>query len=147
FERGAVPHRSLAGLQVDLDAVLARDAAQPFAEGIERIARFREADAAAQAYPVQAPQDLRVSAFDLREQVVEAAEVVVLAIVVNHHAVEAIDDGPDTLGIALAQAAELAHRVGQLETRVAHPRVQPQTDRLVRGERRKAFELADRVED
>src|SRR5690606_3822560 len=104
--------------------------AQARAEGVERIARRGEADATAQAYPLQPLQDLAVAALDFAEQRIEAREVAVLAVVVDHHAVEAVDHRKDPRRIGFAQPAEGPRRVGEVEAGAAHARVQAQADRL-----------------
>src|SRR5690606_16766848 len=86
LERGGVAHRGLAWLEIDLYAPLAGKVAQARAEGVERIARRGKADAATQAHPLQPLQDLAVAALDFAEQRIEAREVAVLAVIVDHHA-------------------------------------------------------------
>src|SRR5690606_6291684 len=111
------------------------------AERIHGIAGRREADAAAQADPLQALQNGAIALFGLRQQFVEARKIVVLAIVVDHYAVQLIDDLQNAFRVAFAQAAVGASRVGQVETRATDARIQAQAHRLALGERSKALEL------
>ena len=147
LERGGVAHRGLAWLEIDLHAPRAGKVAQARAEGVERIARRGEADAATQAHPLQPLQDLAVAALDFTEQRIEAREVAVLAVVVDHHAVETVDHRQDPRRIGFAKPAEGPRRVGEVETGATDARVLAQADWLVARGRGEALELIDRIED
>src|SRR5690606_371382 len=126
FKCRAVAHGRFAWFQIDLDVVLLGKAAQALAKGVHRIVLGRKADAATQADPLQLPQDGTVALLDLRQQVVESCKVVILAVVVDHDAVDPVHDGQNAFGSAFAQPAIGAGRVGQVETGATDARVQAQ---------------------
>src|SRR5690606_2502925 len=123
FERGGMPHRGLAGFEINLHTVLPCKFTQPPAESIDLITLCGETNTPAQADPVQALKNMPVALLDLSQQLIETVEVVVLAVVVNHHALNAIDTRHDALHSTFAHPAEPAGRVGQLAARNAHARV------------------------
>src|SRR5690606_28018570 len=147
LKRGRMAHSGLARFQVDLNSVFFREFLQTFAEAVDWITLCSEADTAAKADPIQLFQKLAVTLLDITEQRVEPVEVGVLTVVVDHHTVDAIQCGLDTLGIALAQTAEFARGVRKVEAGTTDARVKAQADGLAFGIVCITLKLADRVED
>ena len=77
----------------------------------------------------------------------ERVEVGVLAVEVEHHAVELRRHGPQRLVVGDAEARVRPGRVGEIEVGGAHARIDPHADRYVTHERSERLQLADRVED
>ena len=104
-------------------------------------------DAPAEADPVEPLQQVAEARLDPVQHGREVFQASVLAVVVDHHAADAVEHGLDAGGVGLAQAAVGAGGVGQQVGRVADAGIQAQAQGRVATERAERFELADRVED
>ncbi|MNV58211.1 hypothetical protein D3C71_1505730 [compost metagenome] len=104
-------------------------------------------NAATQADPLDLVQQVAKTLFDVREHLVEQAEVTVLAVVVEHEAGDLLDHLFDLGRVPFAQAAERAGRVCQQVVGAADLRVDAQATDLAFGLFGEALQLADRVED
>src|SRR5690606_18038425 len=147
FKRGAVAHGGFTGFQINLDVVVLCKAAQALAKGIQRVVGCGKADPPAQADPLHLPQDGAIALFNLRQQVVEPGEIVVLAVVVDHQAVKLVGNSQNAFGVAFTQSAECAGRVGQIETGATDARVQAQAYGFAGSTRGKSFQLLDGIEN
>lgn len=123
------------------------EAAQAVAESVQRVSGLGEVDPAAQADPVDLPKQVAVAMLEFGQQGVEAGEIAVLAIVVDHEAVDHRHGLRDPVQVRFAQAAEGPGGVGQVIAGHADAGVQAQPPRYGRGARRVALELRQRVED
>lgn len=132
---------------VHLHAVLFREGFQARTEGVQRVVLTGEVDAATEADPLDLVQQVPEAFFDVREHLVEQAEVAVLTVVVEHEAGDLLDHLFDLGRVPFAQAAERAGRVGQQVVGAADLRVDAQAADLAFGLSGKALQLADRVED
>ena len=115
LQRGRVGDRGLAGLEIDLHAVLAGEAFEALGQAVERVALAGEVDAAAEADPVHAADQRAEAVLDGAEHLVEAVEIGVLAVVVEHEAAGAVGDGLDDLRVGFAEPAERPGGVGEVE--------------------------------
>src|SRR5690606_12464877 len=103
--------------------------------------------AAAQAHPAHLVEQLAEAFLDVPEQPVEQLEILVLAVVVDHEAVEAVDHFRHRARVVLAEPAERPGRIGDVEARSADLWIEPQAAGDARGLLGEPRELADAVED
>src|SRR5690606_30742293 len=119
----------LSRLQIDLDPVTIGEFPQDPAELVDRIVRSGKMNAAAEADPVHPSEEPAEPFLRLCQQLLEKAEISVLAIIVDHEAVDLIDDRSNPVGIPLAEAAEWPGRVSQIELRGTDPGIDAQAAR------------------
>src|SRR5690606_11085976 len=124
FKRGAVPYCRLTGLEVNLHVVLLRELAQTLAESIYRVTFGGKTDATPKANPLQTPQNFSVPLFDLGQKLIETIQIVIFAVIVNHHTVDLTEHTVYALKVALTQSTKLARRIGEIETGTTDARVE-----------------------
>jgi hypothetical protein len=144
---GRLGDGGLAGLEVDLHAVRPGEGLELRAELGHRVALLGEEDAAAEADPLQLRQHVAVLLADVVEVPGQAGEVVVLAVEVEHDPADEACGFAERVGVAHAEAAVLAGGVGEVEVRVADPRVDAHPDLEPLDVLMEGLELRDRVED
>src|SRR5690606_32913483 len=129
----------------DLHAVPAGERGEPVAELVEGITVAGEMDTAAQAHPVHALEDMPELRLHHAEEAIEKGEIGILAVVVDHEAGDLRQYLLDLRGIPLAEPAEGARRIGEVEARRADLRIETQSALDPACPVRKALKLADRV--
>ena len=78
-------------------------------------------DAAAQTDPVHPVGSAAETILDPGQHFVEPVEIAVFAVVVEHHAADAVRDGFRSFRVLFAKTAEGARGVGQIEAEVETP--------------------------
>ena len=125
FQRCRFGDRGFAGLEIDLHAILAGKALEPFGELLERIIFAGEMDAAAEADPFGLFEQRPEFTLDIAEHLVKQREIGVFAIVVNHEAGDHLHHRLDLLEIPFAQPRKRPRRIGEIEGRRADTGIEP----------------------
>ena len=104
-------------------------------------------DATTQTDPLDLCQQMPVSFFNFSQNLAKFIKITIFTIVVYHETADLRQYGGDFLGIAFAQTAVRAGRVGQIVARCADPRVEAQATGNACAGAGKSLKLGDGVED
>jgi hypothetical protein len=146
-EFGGARDGRLARLQIDLHVEPLGELFELGAEPVQGISLFREVQPPAQADPVKLFEQRPVRAGDGVEGRGEAVEVVVLAIVMEHHAAQTGREFQQRLAVGHPEARVPPRRVGQVEMGMADARIHAQADAESPHVLLEGRELGERVED
>ena len=127
-ELGRSGDRRLPGFEIDLQRKGAAELLERRAEFFHRIALLRKKEAAAEAEPFQLGKQPPVALRNDVEAFGEMAEIVVLAVEMEHGAADKRHDGAQLVCIGDAEPAVAPRRVGRIKTGEADAGIDPQAD-------------------